>query len=623
MIKNENDFIKLVVVGHVDHGKSTLIGRILLDANKVSRDRVGAVAKLCRKKGINFEPAFLLDGLEEEREQGITIDTTRVSFEYAARGFCIIDAPGHAEFLRNMTTAASNAELGLLLLDCQQGVRAQTLQHIRTLSMLGVRDIVCLINKMDKLAYDQTAFETVSDSISRMLERENLSCRAIIPISAYTGENVFEHSDNMRWYTGQPLMSLLCSLEKAQLDDPELSEPFRMLLQDVYHFAEERFYVGRIISGRVSAGAEILFSPSAKRAYIREIRQYPKISLDSAGRSESVALTLSEDLFLERGELVSLPCQAPEIETEFSSRIVWLGRESYDSGKDYILKIGTAECGCSFKIVDEFGQAEIRSLKNGDFAELKIKTEKPVAFDQDLGLSNFVICSEFESVAAGVVEKKVKPDRAQPRQSRRVCKESGFVGRSEFEARNGHKGAVIWLTGLSGAGKSTLARELERKLFDAGKQVIVLDGDKLRQGLCEDLEFSPAERSENVRRIAQLARLMLDTGSIVIVACISPYKRDRELARKIIGVSSFFEVFVFCPLEICSQRDPKGLYRTSKNGRLVGMSGVDASYQPPDTPDLLIDSSQITVAESRQSVIELLFNSGVIQSSTANGITVP
>ena len=607
---------RLVVVGHVDHGKSTLIGRILLATNRVSTEKINSVKKLCQKKGMNFEPAFLLDGLEEEREQGITIDTARVNIEYAGKHFCIIDAPGHAEFLRNMTTGASNAELGILVFDCQPGARAQALQHIKTLSMIGVREVICLVNKMDTLAYNKTGFESASDWISSHFASENMNCLEIIPISAYEGENIFEPSNKMPWYKGQALMSVLCSLEVDRVSDPALSAPFRMLLQDVYKFGQERLYAGRVMSGQVKVGAELCFSPSGKRATIKEIKQYPDLSLPSASCGDSIALTLSEDLFLERGELVSFPYEAPEIETEISARLLWLGKDDYDPNADYTIKIGTAESSCALTVLNENGQAEDKSLRNGEFTESILTFEKPLAFDRCGNMSKFVICSRWETVAAGTMAKQSLASRVQARGA--AYQETGFIERKEFEARQGHRAAVIWLTGLSGAGKSTLAKRVQRQLFFHGRQVQVLDGDNLRQGLCSDLAFSPADRSENVRRIAHAAKLFLDTGNIVIVACISPYKRDREQAKQIIGADSFLEVFVYCPLEVCRERDPKGLYRSGKSGGLPGLTGVDAPYQTPDSPSLVIDTSRSNPDMASEAVLELISQTTAFEVNHGN-----
>jgi bifunctional enzyme CysN/CysC len=612
---NETDLLKVVVVGHVDHGKSTLIGRLLVDTGKVPEDRVSSVERLCREKGISFEPAFLLDGFEEERDQGITIDTTRVNFEYDGKRFCIIDAPGHAEFLRNMTTAASHADVGVLVIDCQQGPRAQTLQHIRSLAMVGITDVVVVINKMDKVDYSQTEFDASANAVKQTLKDEGLTCVAVVPISAQAGTNIFGSSDMMPWYQGKHLLKVLCELEPRDYTSKDHEQPFRMVLQDIYRFDEEqRYFAGRVVSGQINVGDDVVFSPSAKAARIKEIRQFPGLTLESAVKGDSVALTLTHDIFLERGEIASRPHELPEIETEFCARIVWIGKEAFTPGAEYTLKIGTAESKCTVTIVAADHKPEDAVLHNGLFADVVIKSEHPVAFDTSrFGVVNFVLCSKLETSAAGLVVEKVEAKIQNMSPAKRaVFQETGFVERQEFESLHGHKGGVVWLTGLSGAGKSTLAKLIERRLFAEGCRVVVLDGDNLRHGLCADLGFSAADRSENVRRIAQMSRLLVNTGTIVVVACVSPYKKDREAAREIIGKESFFEVFVFCPLEVCQSRDPKGLYAKSKSGEMGGLSGIGAPYQPPSSPALRINSNEINPEESRDAVMDLLLTHEII-----------
>jgi bifunctional enzyme CysN/CysC len=517
-----------------------------------------------------------------------------------------------------MATAASHADVGVLVIDCQQGPRAQTLQHIRSLSMVGIRDAIVVVNKMDKVDYSAQEYEAICKTIQQSLDQEKLRCLAVVPIAAHRGINIFETSDKMPWYAGQSLLRILCDLENRVNHKADQAEPFRMVLQDVYRFSEEeRYFVGRVVSGEIKVGSQVVFSPSAKSSRIKEIKKFPGIKLPVAVKGDSIALTLNDELFLERGEIVSLPHELPEIETEFAGRIVWIGKEPLAAGSDYLIKVGTAESKCSVTPLDENGKPDDKVLQNGIFSDVLIKTEQPLAFDSSgLGIANFVICSKWETSGAGLLIERSESTVQLLKPLKSVFQEAGYVQRYEFENRHGHKGAVVWLTGLSGAGKSTLAKQLERKLFTDGRQVVVLDGDNLRHGLCADLGFSAADRSENVRRIAHLAKLLANTGTIVLVACVSPYKKDREIAREIIGKDSFLEVFVFCPLEVCQKRDPKGLYARSKSGELGGLSGISAPYQPPSSPALRINSNETNPEVSRDKVLELLAQRAVISTQS-------
>lgn len=612
--------IKVVVVGHVDHGKSTLLGRVMLDCGRVPDDKVEHVRKICDEKSLHFEPAFLFDALEEEQEQGISIDTTRVNFEFDGRKFVLIDAPGHLEFLKNMTSGASEADLGILVVDCHQGVRSQTERHLKILSVLGVPKVIVALNKIDQINYDQTAFETVCAKTREIIESLGLVLEDIVPISALHGENITAPSSNLSWYLGQPLLPRLMEVAAARHTEATIAaQPLRMLLQDVYKFGNERHFAGIVTSGSVVPGQEVFFSPSGKISKIQSIEKFPQGSVASAHRGESIALTLVEQIFVERGEVISHLEEAPEVDTEFRGRMVWLSRHQFSPDTEYIVKIGTDEARCKISFMTP-ESAAAEAVANGSFMDVIIKTTKPLAFDRlttGSSLENFVVCSTFETLAAGVIDKRPAHDERSLQANPNVRIEPGYVHRARREERDGHKGAVLWMTGLSGAGKSTLAKELEKSLFERGCKVVVLDGDNLRLGLCADLGFSPEERSENIRRIAHTSRLFLDAGFIVITACISPYAKDRQQARDIVGAADFKELFVFCPLEECQRRDPKGLYSKANAGQIRAVTGFDSPYQSPQKPALRLDSSKLSVSDEVAAVVELLQESGVFFSADA------
>ncbi len=597
---------KMVIVGHVDHGKSTLLGRLLMDFGKIPEQTIEKVRKTCQSRGVQLEPAFFLDAFQEEQEQGISIDTTRVNFEFDGHRFLLIDAPGHLEFLKNMTTGASGAETGILVIDGHEGIGSQTLRHLKILGILGVGRVIVVVNKMDKSNYSQARFEEVATEIRAHVERESQTCLSVVPISALKGENLTSVSEQLNWYAGLPLLPQMVEHTTATaIDSVEeaLNEPLRMILQDVYRFTDERFYAGRIVSGSISPGARVFFSPSGKVSTVEALETFPARHLDRAVKGDSVALRLKDQIFVERGEIVSLPEQPPEVNNEIQAKLIWLNSEPLDWSHEYLLKVGTAEVPCRL----EPSNTVYEQIGNGDFVDVLIKAQKPISFDHNgFGVDKLVICTIYETVACGSVVALKAPSRHDTHKSKNIVVESGFVKREEHERKQGHKGTVLWMTGLSGAGKSTLAKALERRLFADGFRVAVLDGDNLRSGICADLGFEPEDRAENIRRVAHMAKLLLNTGTMVITACISPYEKDRRMAEEIIGEADFHELFVFCPIEVCQERDPKGLYKKASGGQINDFSGLNAPYQPPAKPKLLLDSSTMSIENEVDAIISML-----------------
>lgn len=604
---------KIVIVGHVDHGKSTLLGRLLMDFGKVPEQTIEKVRKTCQSRGVQLEPAFFLDAFQEEQEQGISIDTTRVNFEFDGKRFLLIDAPGHLEFLKNMTTGASGAETGILVVDGFDGIGSQTLRHMKILGILGVRQVIVVVNKMDKAGYSQSRFDEVAAEIRAHIEKEGQTCLSIIPISALKGENLTQISDQFAWYTGLPLLPQLVEHTNATAKhsaEDGAGESFRMVLQDVYRFTDERFYVGRVVSGQVKPGARVFFSPSGKVSTIASIETFPPGQAEKAVKGDSVALRLKDQIFVERGEVISLPEDPVEVNNEIQAKLIWLNSEPLNWNSEYLLKIGCAEVPCRLEPADALPR---EAVVNGDFADVLIKTQRPVSFDRGnkTGVDKLVICTTYETVACGSIKAVQVQAKLETVKSKNIVAESGFVKRQEHEDRHGHPGTVLWMTGLSGSGKSTLAKALERRLFKDGYRVVVLDGDNLRSGICADLGFEPEDRSENIRRVAHLAKLFLNTGAVVITACISPYEKDRRMAEEIVGLADFNELFVFCPIEVCQQRDPKGLYKKASGGQINDFSGLNAPYQPPSAPELRLDSSTMGIESEVDVVMNLLHSKNI------------
>jgi bifunctional enzyme CysN/CysC len=612
-----------VVVGHVDHGKSTLLGRVMLDCGRVADDRVAHVTKICQEKALQFEPAFLFDALEEEQEQGISIDTTRVNFEFEGKKLVLIDAPGHLEFLKNMTSGASEAEVGILVVDCNQGIRSQTERHLKILGVLGIRTVLVALNKIDQVGYSQDVFEKISAQIREVIQDLQLNCEDVVPVSALLGENITCASERLMWYAGKPLLSRLLELVDQRTRESKVSQPLRMVLQDVYRFGGERRFVGRVLTGTVKPGDEIFFSPSGKISKIEAIERFPHESVNEAIPGDSVALRLSEQVFVERGEVISHRDNVPEVDTEFRARIAWLSKHVFAAESEYIIKVGTNEAECKLRIINEAAEkwaSTQEELANGGFSDVVVKLSKQIAFDRAItGLSTeqFVLCTTFETVAVGTIDKRPVRSHHAVKIDPNLRLEAGYIERGIHEGRNGHRGSVLWLTGLSGAGKSTLAKAIEKELFRRDLSVVVLDGDNLRHGLCADLGFSPDERSENIRRIAHCAKLFLNRGFIVVTACISPFERDREVAREIVGAADLQEIFVFCPFEECQRRDPKGLYSKAAAGTVKAVTGFDSPYQPPSQPALRLDSSSLSIEQEVEAVLELLASKKVVPSTVS------
>jgi len=610
--------IKVVVVGHVDHGKSTMLGRILLDCDRVADDKLEKLQRICQEKHIGFEPAFLFDSFAEEHEQGVTIDSTRVEFELEGHRFILIDAPGHSEFLKNFLSASSHADYGFLLLDASEGMREQTECHARLIKLMGVNQVVVVINKMDLVNFDEASFRVLRDEIWGFLSRTGVNALSVIPAVALFGEGVTKPTSSMPWYQGPTVMQALIQLANNAAARQQKSGvgSLRMTLQDVYRFGAERLFVGRLTRGCLRRGERVLFSPSNKAATVKAIRTYDNQSMELCTSGESVALVLEEPLYVERGELITRPDEAPQVSDRIKVTLAWISSETLSPKQDYLLRVGTLETGCRVNLNNALYD-EV-PLRNGVIEEATLICEKAVPFDAHVDGSNstnFVLCDETGTVAAGFIN-----GVGMRQETSRVITqpESGYVSREEIEAKQGHGALVLWLTGLPASGKSTIARAVQRKLFSRDVRAVVLDGDNIRGGISQDLGFSAADRSENVRRIAHIAKLFLDCGNVVLVACVSPYIDDRERAREIIGSARFREIYISCPLEVCQERDPKGFYKRNISRELKGLTGYDDPYQPPISPDLTLDTAQLALEDEIEKLMAV-----VDRSMTFNFAPIP
>lgn len=610
--------LKIVIVGHVDHGKSTFVGRLFHDTGSLPEGKLEQLQKIAERRGVPFEWANLMDALQSERDQNITIDTAQIWFQTAKRQYVIIDAPGHKEFLKNMVTGAANAEAALLLIDANEGVQEQSRRHGYLLNLLGIRQIAVLVNKMDLQNYSEERFRGLEQEYRKFLQTIGVEPKQFVPIAAKHGDNIASPSANMPWWKGPTVLDVL---DAFKVSEPPSHQPLRFPVQDVYRFDERRILAGRVESGTVRVGDRLLFSPGNKTSTVKTIERWNSPSRELSTSGESIGITLTEQIFVERGTIASLETDAPFELTRFKARLFWLGRSPFRKGKLYRLKLTTQEVECEIDSIDRVidsstletvsrREKEIFVGRN-EVAELHIKTRRPVAFDVHADIvstGRFVIVDGFEVAGGGIIAPDAYPKRTPDsfQKSDNIFWSHGKVTGPQRTRRNGHPGLVVWLTGLSGAGKSTIATEVERELFNLGKQAYVLDGDNIRHGLCSDLGFSPHERRENIRRVGEVAKLFADAGIICITAFISPYKADRELVRNMLLDGQFIEVYVNAPLPVCEERDPKGLYAKARTNEIKEFTGVSAPYEAPETPELELQTDRLSINESVARILDYL-----------------
>ena len=608
--------LKLVIVGHVDHGKSTFVGRLFHDTGSLPEGKLEQLQAAARRRGTPFEWANLMDALQAERDQNITIDTAQIWFRTPRRQYVIIDAPGHKEFLKNMITGAASAEAALLVIDANEGIQEQSRRHGYLLHLLGIRQIVVLVNKMDLRNYSQQPFDDIESQFRPFLKSVGIEPKGFIPISAKAGDNIASHSANMPWWKGPTVLESLDDFQRAR---PPANQPLRFPIQDVYRFDDRRTLAGRVESGTLRVGDCLVFSPTSKVSVVKSIERWNAPASAVAQAGESIGITLTDQIFVARGAVAALESDPPYELAKFSARVFWLGRNPFVKGRPYKLKLATQEVECEIeslrKIIDSSTLQVISRpeefVGRNEVAELTLHTRRPVAFDVHADVAatgRFVIVDGLEVCGGGIIAPDTYPRRSSDSQqkSHNIYWTRGKVAAAQRAMRNGHEGRVVWLTGLSASGKSTISTELERELFNHGRHVYVLDGDNIRHGLCSDLGFSARDRKENIRRIGEAAKLFADAGIICITAFISPYRSDRETVRKIMAPGQFVEVYVNAPIEICEERDPKGLYAKARAHQIKDFTGVSAPYEPPLQPELEVRTDQLSVAESVARIFDYL-----------------
>ena len=607
--------VRIVIVGHVDHGKSTLVGRLLHETGSLPDGKLEMLKAVSARRGMPFEWSFLLDALQTERDQGITIDTTQIRFRTRSRDVVLIDAPGHAEFLRNMITGASQADGAVLIIDALEGVRDQTRRHGYLLHLLGVKQVAVVVNKMDRVDFSEARFAEIRDEISTHLTGLGVTPLAVIPISARDGDGVATLSQRIRWYRGPSVVDALDALQPAQ---PAEQLALRLPVQAIYKFDDRRIVAGRIESGRLSSGDEIVIMPAGKIAKIKSVESWPLTPLKSvrtAGRS--VGITLDRELFIERGDIIAHAGSAPRDTRRIHARIFWLHDKPLGKGDQILVRLGTRESRASVVAIDKaVDPGELSSIENTSIArnhvgEIDIALAQPIAADayaDNPRTGRLVIEVNGRIAGGGLVLSVDAGRRAVPVD---IVPVQSALRPDERSARYRHHGAVVWLTGLPASGKSTLARALERRLFDRGGSPILLDGDTLRAGLNRDLAFSADDRSENIRRLAEVATHLSHNGHIAIVAAVSPSRDDRAMARQIAD-AAFREIHVATPAEVCESRDPKGHYAKARAGDLQAFTGITNDYEPPLNCELVLDTAARSVGEAAETIERMLLATGVL-----------
>lgn len=598
--------MKIVIVGHVDHGKSTLVGRLFHDTDSLPDGKMEQIQQMCKKRGMQFEWSFLMDALQSERDQEITIDTTQIWFKTDKRNYVIIDAPGHKEFLKNMISGAAMSEAALLIIDANEGVQEQSKRHGYLLHLLGVRQITVAVNKMDLVGYSEEKFKKIEKEYRAYLNSIGVEPTDIVPISAREGDNIAKRSEDMPWYEGPTVVEALDNFKRK----PELYDlPLRLPIQDVYRFDEhKRIFAGRIETGTINVGDKLLFSPSNKTSKVASIEFWGKDGKEQASAGECIGVTLEEQIFVERGEIASLVQNAPVLTNLFRAKLFWLGREDLEVGKRYTMKINTSEYRVEVREIekvistDDLSHSEVLNVAKNDVAEVVLRVRGLAAldeFEENQKMGRFMLMDGYDVAGGGIISMEGFSDQRVSKkvESKNLFEVEAAIGQNARALNNGHLGGMMWFSGLSGAGKTTVALELERRLFAKGYQVYVLDGDNIRNGLCADLDFSPEGRSENLRRVAEVAALFAKAGVIVITAFISPYSEDRRRARNALP-ENFHSIFIDADIKTCEKRDPKGLYKKARAGEIENFTGVSDKFEEPDNADLIVNNGSQTVEQS-------------------------
>ena len=609
--QNKKKQVKILTCGSVDDGKSTLLGRLLFDSQNIFLDQMDQ-AKIESEKygtqGKEIDLALLVDGLQAEREQGITIDVAYRYFETSNCKFIVADTPCHEQYTRNMATGASNSDVAIILIDAQKGVLEQTRRHSFIVNLLGIKHIVVAINKMDLVNYNENVFETIRDEYKELISNFTFTSINFIPLSALKGDNIFSNFENTNWYKGPTLIE---ALEKTDVLDSSRNNEFSFPVQWVNRSsANFRGYSGTITDGKISKGELITTTSSNKQISVKNIYG-PKGEFSEAYSGQAITLTLSDELDISRGDIIISTKNDQIIKSDqFASHLIWMDQEPMLPERNYIFRFNNSYI--NGKITDlvhiinvnSFEEVASKKLNLNDIAYCKVAIDKMhciSSYSNNQKLGSFVIIDPYsnKTIGVGMIDHAL-------RRSSNISWHEMSINKKTRSELNSQKPCVVWFTGLSGSGKSTIANILEQKLHTAGKRTYLLDGDNVRHGLNKDLGFTDTDRVENIRRVAEVSKLMVDAGLITLVSFISPFKSERQMAKDLLSSDEFFEIFVNTPLEECEKRDPKGLYKKARAGELKNFTGIDSLYEEPENPDLILDTTSSNAEELTDQIINFL-----------------
>ena len=601
--------LRFITCGSVDDGKSTLIGRLLYDSKMIFEDQLAALESDSKRHGTQGQEidfALLVDGLAAEREQGITIDVAYRFFTTEKRKFIVADTPGHEQYTRNMVTGASTADLAVILIDARKGVLQQTRRHSYLVHLLGIRHVVLAVNKMDLVGYDQATFDAILADYRAFATSIGMTTFTAIPISGFKGDNITALSANTPWYSGPALIE---HLEMVEVDAAAAqTQAFRMPVQWVNRpNLDFRGFAGQIASGTIRAGDPVRIVPSGKTSTVKAITTFDG-DLDEAVAGQSVTLTLADEVDCSRGDLIAAAGDPPQASDQFCATFVWMDEEALKPGRGYWLKLGTQMVTATvqppkYEIdVNSLEHLAAKTLSLNAIGVAEFATDRPIAFEPyaaNRQLGGFILIDKFTNatVAAGMIEFNL-------RRADNVHWQPVSITRDDHAGMKNQKPRVLWFTGLSGSGKSTIANEVEKQLYLMNRHTFLLDGDNVRHGLNRDLGFTEADRIENIRRVGEVARLMADAGLIVLTAFISPFRAEREMVRKMLPEGEFIEIFVDTPLEVAEGRDVKGLYKKARSGQLKNFTGIDSPYEPPERPEIRVNTVDMTPDEAARFIIQ-------------------
>jgi bifunctional enzyme CysN/CysC len=623
-----SSLLRFSTAGSVDDGKSTLIGRLLHDSKNVYDDHIAALEKKAKTKGVDvIDLSLLTDGLRAEQEQGITIDVAYRYFSTPKRRFILADTPGHEQYTRNMATGASTADLTIILIDARKGVLTQTKRHSFIASLLGVPRLLVAVNKMDLVGYQQSVFDAITQEYTEFASKLGIREIKFIPVSALAGDYVVKPSDAMPWYTGGTIMEYLESVYVAgDRNHVDFRFPVQYVIRPDQNY---RGYAGQIRSGHVHVGDEIIVLPSLKRSTVRSIDYMhsdpAQRELPSAASPQSVVISLADEIDISRGDMLVRAHNVPQVKREFEAMMVWMSETPMDCSRSYILMHTSRQTkaflqAVSYRMnVNTLHREEGKPLGLNEIGRVSIATKTPLfvdSYERNRATGNFIVVDEdtFQTVAGGMIidrqpqelDHYTTTSGSSKMRSDFIHREDGEITRESREEAFGYRAVTVWCTGLSGSGKSTVAKALEARLFAQGRPVYRLDGDNVRFGLNQNLGFSKDDRRENIRRVAEVAKLFNDAGVSVVCSLISPMAIDRERARQIVGPDSFIEVYLSTPLEECEKRDPHGLYRKARAGEISEFTGVSAPYEAPEQPEVELNTSDLSVEECVERIVRRL-----------------